>query len=95
MNKKFLIGIAAAVILLVIIFAIVLSSALDSEVLGPILLAKASEAMGVRLSAEEFDLGLFSGLEMAGVTAEGDYADGRAQDPSLDTEQRAGSSEFG
>jgi uncharacterized protein involved in outer membrane biogenesis len=76
MNKKFLIGIAAAVILLVIIFAIVLSSALDSEVLGPILLAKASEAMGVRLSAEEFDLGLFSGLEMAGVTAEGDYADG-------------------
>ncbi|HUV14822.1 MAG TPA: AsmA-like C-terminal region-containing protein [Acidobacteriota bacterium] len=76
MNKKILIGFAAAAILLIIVVAIVLSSALDSDVLGPMLLAKASDATGVRLSAEEFDLGIFSGLEMAGVTAEGRYAEG-------------------
>jgi uncharacterized protein involved in outer membrane biogenesis len=76
MNRKALIGIAAAVILLIIVVAIVLSNALDSDVLGPIFLAKASDASGIRLTAEEFELGIFSGLEMAGVTAEGRYADG-------------------
>ena len=79
MTKKVLLLIAVGVVLVIIGLGVVLTVGFNSETLGRTLLAKASEATGVRLSADEFNLGIFRGLEMAGVTAEGEYSGGSYQ----------------
>ena len=76
MNKKILlVGLAIVAVILVLWFALI--GILNSDALGDALLAQASRATGISLSAEEFDLGFFSGLEMTGVTAEGESSAGQ------------------
>ena len=77
MKKKIVLGVAVVLVVSIIILSIVIASLVNSDALGKTLLAQASKATGLRLTAEEFDLGLFSGLEMAGVVAEGESSAGK------------------
>ncbi len=75
MARKLLIGLAIVVVVLIGLVVIV-ASRFDSETLGRELLARASAATGVELDAKSFEISVFEGLDMSGVTAEGDYSQG-------------------
>jgi hypothetical protein len=75
MARKLLIGLAIVVVVLIGLVLIV-ASRIDSETLGRELLARASTATGVALDAKSFEISLFKGLDLSGVTAEGDYSQG-------------------
>lgn len=58
------------VVLLLIVGAVVVAS-FDSERLGQAVLGRASEQLGLDLTAERFDFHLFRGLEIEGLTVRG------------------------
>ena len=75
--KKIFLAAVIVLVVLVVVLSIVLAGFYDSDAVGRALLAQAGKATGLRLTAQEFDLRILSGLEMAGVVAEGDSSAGK------------------
>lgn len=72
MNKKLWMVAGAVLVVIFIALWILASRALNSDTVGDALLAQVSKATGFQISSDDLDLSIFNGLEMNGVTAEGE-----------------------